>query len=411
VEAIGQQAVAVTTRDEVIQVATISGHDPEIGELVGGAMADLGKDGVITIQDGQTMGLEVETQTGMRFERRGYLSRHFVTDPVTREAVLEDAYILMYGGTIEQSEELIPALERLAQAGERSLLVIADNVRNSPLAMLAANARRGHFRCVAIRAPGLGVTRIEMMEDLAAFVGGSVISDRAGKRLDRVTLQDFGRADRVVTNWDTTTILGGRGSKEDVETRVAQLRQDIEATYVKYEGKFDRDALQNRLGQLTSGVGIVSVGAPTRAERDERKLRVEDAAAATKAALEEGIVPGGGVALLNVIPALSGVVSDIPDEEVGITVLRLALEEPTRRLAENAGYNGRVVMEEIRRRQAESGDSMLGFDVLNGDYGNLVERGIIDPAKVTRTAVENAVSVATLILSTEALVADLPEEG
>jgi chaperonin GroEL len=409
IEAIRREAVEVKSEEEITQVATISGHDAEIGELIGGVMAQLGKDGVITIQDGQTMGFEVETVTGMRLDRRGYLSRHFITNPVTREAVIEDAYILMYDGTIKESEELVPAMERLAQAGKRNLVVVADNVDRAPMAMLAANKARGHFNCLAIRAPGLGIQRIEMMEDLATFVAGSLISEKTGKRLDRVTLQDFGRADKVITDDKTTIILGGHGSPADIRARVAQLRRDIEKTYVQYEGKFDRDALQNRLGQLISGVAIISVGAPTKAELEERKMRLEDAASATKAALEEGIVPGGGVALLNVIPALSGMVSEIPDEQVGISVLQRALEEPTRRLAENAGYNGRVVIEEIRRLQAETGDRLLGFDVLSGDYGNLVDRGIIDPAKVTRSAVENAVSVAILILSTEALVADLPE--
>jgi len=411
VQAIREEAVEVKSQEEITYVATIAGHDQGIGKLIGDVMGKLGKDGVVTIQDGQTLGYEVEIVTGIRYERRGYLSRHFITNPITREAVIEDAYILMYDGTIKNSEELVPAMERLARTGKRNLVVIADNVNREPLAMLAANKARGHFNCLAIRAPGLGIQRIEMMEDLIAFVGGSLISEKTGKRLDRVTLQDFGRADKVITDEDTTIIIGGHGSPEDVQARIAELRRRIEHTYIEYEAQYDREVLQNRLGQLTSGVAIVSVGASTKTELEERKLRLEDAANATKAALEEGIVPGGGVALLNAIPALDGVTSDISDEQVGIEVMRRALEEPTKRLAENAGYNGRMVVEEIRRRQTESGNKCLGFDVLTGEYVDLMERGIIDPAKVARSAVENAVSVATLILSTEALVAEWPEEA
>ena len=408
-QAIRDRAMEVETPEEVTHVATIAGHDPEIGELVARVMGELGKDGVVTIQDSQTLDYEVEIVNGIRYERRGYLSRHFITNSVSREAIVEDAYILLYDGTIKTNEELVPMLERLAEAGKRNLVVVADNIDTAPLAMLAANKARGHFNCLAIRAPGLGINRIEMMEDLATFVGGTLISEDTGKRLERVSLQDFGRADKVITGEETTVILGGHGTQEDIQARVLQLRQEIEKTFTEYESQFDREALRARLAQLTSGVATIKVGAPTKTELEEKKLRLQDAVFASKAALEEGIAPGGGLALLNVIPALDALTGGTPDEGVGIDVLRQALEEPTKRLAENSGYNGSVVVEEIRRRQAESGSKSLGFDVLTGEYVDLVERGIIDPAKVTRSAVENAVSVAIMLLSTEALVADLPE--
>ena len=408
-QAIRDRAMEVETPEEVTHVATIAGHDPEIGELVARVMGELGKDGVVTIQDSQTLDYEVEIVNGIRYERRGYLSRHFITNSVSREAIVEDAYILLYDGTIKTNEELVPMLERLAEAGKRNLVVVADNIDTAPLAMLAANKARGHFNCLAIRAPGLGINRIEMMEDLATFVGGTLISEDTGKRLVRVSLQDLGRADKVITGEETTVILGGHGTQEDIQARVLQLRREIEKTFTEYESQFDREALRARLAQLTSGVATIKVGAPTKTELEEKKLRLQDAVFASKAALEEGIAPGGGLALLNVIPALDALTGGTPDEGVGIDVLRQALEEPTKRLAENSGYNGSVVVEEIRRRQAESGSKSLGFDVLTGEYVDLVERGIIDPAKVTRSAVENAVSVAIMLLSTEALVADLPE--
>jgi len=323
--------------------------------------------------------------------------------------VIEDPYILMIDDTIKTGEDLVPAMERLAEAGKRNLVVLADNFEKEALSTLAANKVRGAFNCLALRAPGLGIRRIEMMEDLAVFTGGTLITEKAGKRLDRVTLQDFGRADKVVTDEDTTVIIGGYGSQEDVQRRVAQLKGEIEHTYVEYEAQYDRQALQERVGWLTSGVAIVKVGAATKTELEETKRLLEDAVSATRAALEEGIVPGGGVALLNALPALDELTSEIADERVGMDILRQALEEPMRRLVQNAGLNGAVVMEEVRRRQAESGKRDLGFDVLTEEYVDMLERGIIDPAKVTRSALENGVGVATMILSTEALVAELPE--
>jgi len=404
-----EQAVEVKTREEIAYVATISAHDPEIGELITEVREKIGKDGVATIQDSQTLDFEVKYVPGMRLDQRGLLSRHFITNPITREAVIDNPYILLTDEVLKTGQDLVPVLERLAEDGKRNLVVIADNIEGEALATLAANKVRGTFNCLAIRSPGLGIRRLEMMEDLAIFTGGTVISEKVGKRLDRVTLQDFGRADRVITDEDTTVIIGGHGSPEEIQTRVAQLRQEIEHTYVEYEAQYDRESLQERVGHLTSGVANISVGAATKTELEEKKHRVQDAVSATQAALEEGIVPGGGVALLNVIPALDGLTSDIPDEQVGIEILRRALEEPTKRLAENAGYNGAVVVEEIRRRQAESGNQHFGLDVMAEEYTDLMEGGIIDPAKVARCAVENGVGVATMILSTEALVVELPK--
>jgi chaperonin GroEL len=410
-KAIRQQAVEVKDQEEIRQVATISGHGPEIGDFVGEVMGKVGGDGTVTVQDGQRVGFEVEYVSGMRLERRGYLSRHFITNTVTREAIVEDAYILLTDTTVKTGEDLVPVLEKLAEAGKRNLVMFADNFGDPALATLAANKVRGAFNCLALRAPGLGIQRIQMMEDLAAFTGGSLVSERAGKRLDRVSLQDFGRADRVVTGEDTTLIMGGHGSEEDVQRRVAQLRREIEQTYVQYEAQFDREWLRKRIGWLTSSVAIIKVGAPTKTELEEQKRLLDDAVSATKAALEEGIVPGGGVALLNAIPALDGLTSEVPDEQVGIDILRWALEEPLRRIAENAGLNGSVVMKEVRRRQTELRSPHLGFDALTEEYVDMLERGIIDPAKVTRSSVENGIGVATMILSTEALVAEIRDSS
>jgi chaperonin GroEL len=408
-QAIREQAVEVKDEEEICQVAAISGHDPEIGRLIGETMSRVGKDGVITIQDGQRIGFEVEHVTGMRLDKRGYLSRHFVTNPLTREAVIEDAYIVMTDEVIKSGSDLVPVLEKLAEAGQRNVVFIADNFDKPALATLAANKRRGAFNCLAIRSPGLGIRRIAMMEDLAAYTGGALVSQKVGKTLQRVALQDFGRADKVVCSEDATIIMGGHGSEEDIQRRVAQLKREIEHTYVEYQAQFDRDALQERVGWLTSSVAMVKVGAATKTELAETKRLLEDAVSSAKAAMEEGIVPGGGVALLNAIPALDEVTTDIDDERAGISIMRRALEEPLRRVAENAGLNGAVIVAGVRRRQAETGNRNLGFDVLAEEYVDMIERGIIDPAKVTRASVANGVGVATMILSTEALMTDLPE--
>jgi chaperonin GroEL len=408
-KAIRELAVDVKDQEEIRHVATIAGHGREIGDLVGEVMGKVGPDGTVTVQDGQRVGFEVEYVSGMRLERRGYLSRHFITNTVTREAIVEDAYILLTDTTIKTGEDLVPVLEKLAEAGKRNLVMFADNFDDPALATLAANKVRGAFNCLALRAPGLGVQRIQMMEDLAVFTGGSLISERIGRRLDRVSLQDFGRADRVITSEDTTLIMGGHGSDEDVQRRIAQLRRDIEQTYVQYEAQFDREWLRKRIGWLTSSVAIIKVGSPTKTELQEQKRLLEDAVAATKAALEEGIVPGGGVTLINAIPALDGLTSDVPDEQVGIGILRRALEQPLRRIAENAGLNGSVVVEEVRRQQSESGNRHLGFNALTERYVDMLEEGIIDPAKVTRSSVQNGVGVATMILSTDALLAEVKD--
>ncbi|MEA3345226.1 MAG: chaperonin GroEL [Chloroflexota bacterium] len=407
-ESIREQAVKVGSKEEVEHAATIAGHDPEIGKLIAEVVGRVGKDGVVTIEDSPTLGFEVRYLNGMPLDRRGFLSRHFITDPTTREAVVETPYILMTDEKIQDPQDLVPTLERISEIGERNLVVIADDVEGKALTMLVANKARGTFKCLAIKAPGLGTRRREMLDDLALFTGGTVISQKVGKRLDRVTLQDLGRADKVVSDEESTVIIEGHGSQEDIQARVDQLKREIEHTYVEYESQYDREWLRKRVGGLTSGVAVVRVGAATETELEEKKLRVEDAVSATQAALEEGIVPGGGVILLNVIPALDEVTSDIPDERVGIDIMRRALEAPMRQLAENAGYSGSVVVEEVRRRQVEAGVRRIGFDILTGEYGDMVDRGIIDPAKVTRCAVENGVGVATMILSTEALVVEMP---
>jgi chaperonin GroEL len=406
VEEIKRMAKPVQSKDDIAHVAAISSADPEIGNLIAEVMDKVGKDGVITVEESKT-GLPFETEyvEGMQFDR-GYISPYFVTNPETMEAVLENPYILIHDKKISAAADIIPVLERLLQEGEtRSLLVIAEDVDGEALATLVLNKLRGIINAVAVKAPGFGERRKAMLQDIAILTGGQVISEELGRKLENVRISDLGRADKVVVTKDDTTIIGGRGDPKAIKGRIEQIKAEMEKTTSDY----DREKLQERLAKLAGGVAIIRVGAATEVELKEKKHRVEDALSATRAAVEEGIVPGGGVALLNAAKALDNLKAD-GDVQTGINIVRRALEEPLRRIAENAGEDGAVVVEMVRRLQKEKNNPNIGYNVLTGEYVDMVEAGIIDPAKVTRTALENAASVAAMILTTEALVTEVPEK-
>ncbi len=406
VEEIKQMAKPVQSKDDIAHVASIASADPEIGNLIAEVMDKVGKDGVITVEESKT-GLPFETEyvEGMQFDR-GYISPYFVTNPETMEAVLENPYILIHDKKISAAADIIPVLERVLQEGEtRSLLVIAEDVDGEALATLVLNKLRGIFNAVAVKAPGFGERRKAMLQDIAILTGGQVISEELGRKLENVRISDLGRADKVVVTKDDTTIIGGRGDPKAIKGRIEQIKAEMEKTTSDY----DREKLQERLAKLAGGVAIIRVGAATEVELKEKKHRVEDALSATRAAVEEGIVPGGGVALLNAARTLDNLKVD-GDVQTGINIVRRALEEPLRRIAENAGEDGAVVVEMVRRFQKERNNLNIGYNVLTGEYVDMVEAGIIDPAKVTRTALENAASVAAMILTTEALVTEVPEK-
>jgi chaperonin GroEL len=347
---------------------------------------------------------EVEYVEGMQFDR-GYISPYFITNADTAEAVLEDAYVLIYDKKISSAQDMVPLLEKMVQAGRRNLLVVAEDVDGEALATLVLNKLRGVFNVVGVKAPAFGDRRKEMLRDIAVLTGGEVITEEMGRQLETATLADLGQARKVVSNKDDTTIIEGMGSEVEIRGRVEQIRAQIETTTSDY----DREKLQERLAKLSGGVAIIRVGAATETELKEKKHRVEDALSATRAAVEEGIVPGGGVALINAISALDGIELTYPDEKTGLNILRTALEKPMKGIVSNAGMDGAVVIAEIRRRQAEANDTAIAYDVMGNRYVDMFEAGIIDPAKVTRSAVENASSIAAMILSTEALITDIPK--
>ena len=404
VKAIREMARPVDTREDVANVAAISAADMEIGNLIADVMDKVGKDGVITVEESKGLEFEVEYVEGMQFDR-GYISPYFITNADTAEAVLEDAYVLIYDKKISSAQDLVPLLEKMVQAGRRNLLVVAEDVDGEALATLVLNKLRGVFNVVAVKAPAFGDRRKEMLRDIAVLTGGEVITEEMGRQLETATLQDLGQARRVVSTKDDTTIIEGMGSEVEIRGRVEQIRAQIESTTSDY----DREKLQERLAKLSGGVAIIRVGAATEVELKEKKHRVEDALSATRAAVEEGIVAGGGVSLVNAIKALDDVQVEYADEKTGLNILRTALEKPMKGIVSNAGMDGAVVIAEIRRRQAETGDTAIAFDVMENRYVDMFEAGIIDPAKVTRSAVENATSIAAMILSTEALITDIPK--
>ena len=384
----------------ITQVGTISANnDKQIGGIIAEAMKKVGKDGVITVEESKTMETQLEVVEGMQFDR-GYLSPYFVTDPERMECVLEDARILIHEKKISSMKDLLPLLENIAKVG-KPLLVIAEEVEGEALATLVVNKLRGTLQCCAVKAPGFGDRRKAMLEDIAILTGGKAITEDLGIKLENVKLEDLGSAKKVTIDKDNTTIVEGGGKTSAIEGRVKQIRTQIEETTSDY----DKEKLQERLAKLVGGVAVIKVGAATETELKEKKARVEDAMHATSAAVEEGIVPGGGVALLRCIPALEKLkVED--DEEIGVNIVKRALEEPLRQIAQNAGVEGAIVVGRIR----ESKDEHFGYNAETGEYGDLVKMGVIDPAKVTRLALQNAASVSALMLTTEALVAEIKEE-
>jgi chaperonin GroEL len=398
VETIKQHAIPVTEREQTEYVATIAGNDPEIGKMIAEAMDKVGKDGVITIEESKGTQTTLEIVEGMQFDR-GYISPYFITDPERMEAVLEDALILIHEKKISSAQDLLPVLERVAQA-RRPLLIIAEDVDGDALATLVVNKLRGVLQVAAVKAPGFGERRKAMLEDIAILTGGRFISEDLGIKLENVTLDMLGQAKKVVIGKEETTIIEGAGSPEAVTGRINQIKRLIETT----ESSYDREKLQERLAKLSGGVAVIKVGAATETELKEKKHRFEDALSATRAAVEEGIVPGGGKIFLLVQAALNGV-GDNDDERTGVAILRRALEEPLRQIAENAGLEGSVIVEKVKALGAHE-----GLDARTGEFVDLVKSGIIDPAKVSRAALENAASIAGLVLTTEAMVAEKPEK-
>ncbi|MDQ3168360.1 MAG: chaperonin GroEL [Chloroflexota bacterium] len=403
VERIGQTSTEVKGKEDIAQVASISAADREIGDLIAEVMEKVGKDGVITVEESRGLEFETEFTEGMQIDR-GYNSQYFVTNTERMEAELDDAFILVTDKKISSIQDILPTLEKVA--GARSpLVIIAEDVDGEALATLVVNKMRGTLNVLAIKAPGFGDRRKEMLRDIAVLTGGQVISEEVGRRLDSVEIQDLGRARRVVATKDNTTFIDGAGEESAIKGRIEQIRSQIETT----TSDFDREKLQERLAKLAGGVAVIKVGAATETELKEKKHRVEDALSATRAAVEEGIVPGGGVTLINAISVLDGIEAH-GDIKTGVMILRRALEEPLRGIAGNAGLDGAVVIEMVRRAQQEQGNLNVGYDVMSEKYVDMLEAGIIDPAKVTRSAVENATSIAGMILTTEALISDKPEE-
>ena len=398
VESLTKQSKKVKSTDEISQVGCIaSNNDTEIGDMIAQAMDRVGKDGVITVEEGKTLSTEVEWVEGMQFDK-GFLSPHFITDPATMECVLENPYILIFEKKISTVKDMIGTLEQVAQSG-KPLLIIAEDIEGEALATLVVNRLRGSFACAAIKAPGFGDRRAAMMQDIAALVGANPIFEATGGTLEAVTLDDLGHAKKVIISKDETTIIEGSGDKNAIKGRIAQIKAEIDNT----KSDYDREKLQERLAKLAGGVAQINVGAATESEMKEKKARVEDALHATRAAVEEGIVPGGGTALLNAIDAVEKL--DLKgDERVGAMIIRRALEAPTRQIATNAGQDGSVIVQNVRANKSKS----YGYNAGTDTYEDLVKAGVIDPTKVTRTALQNAASVASLLLTTDALVSDMP---
>ena len=400
VEELKKLSKKVSDRTEIAQVATVSANwDKTIGEIIADAMDKVGKDGTITVEEAKSIETTLEVVEGMQFDK-GYLSPYFVTNAEAMEAILENAYILIYEKKISSLKDLLPLLEKVAKAG-RPLLIISEDVEGEALATLVVNKLRGTLQVCAVKAPGFGDRRKAMLEDIAVLSGGRLISEDLGIKLENIKLEDLGRAKRVTVDKENTTIVEGEGKKADIQGRVAQIRRQIDETTSDY----DREKLQERLAKLAGGVAVINVGAATETEMKEKKARVEDALHATRAAVEEGIVPGGGVALLRAQKALDNMKNLEGDEKVGVAIVRRAIEEPTRQLADNAGREGALVVEEVKKRKGNE-----GYDVANDEYTDLVKAGIVDPTKVTRSALQNAASIAGLLLTTEALVTEIPEK-
>jgi len=401
IEDLKKLSVPSAGRKEIAQVGTISANnDPEIGKLIADAMEKVGKDGVITVEEARGLETTLETVEGMQFDR-GYLSPYFITDPEKMEAVLEDAYILIHDKKISAMKDLLPILEKSAQTG-KPLLIIAEDVEGEALATLVVNKLRGTLKVAAVKAPGFGDRRKEMLVDVSKLTGGKVVSEEVGFKLENATLADLGRAKRIVVDKDNTTIVDGKGKEDDIKGRISEIKVAIDKTTSDY----DREKLQERLAKLAGGVAVINVGAATETEMKEKKARVEDALHATRAAVEEGIVPGGGVALVRCLESLNKLRGLSDDEKVGVEIVRRAIEEPIRIIAQNAGAEGSIIVARVK----ESKDKNFGYNAASGEFEDLVKAGLIDPTKVTRTALQNAASIAGLLLTTEAVVVEKKEE-
>ncbi len=401
VESIRTMSREIDSKEEIAHVGSVSAADPEIGDMIAEAMDKVGKDGVITVEESQTFGMELELVEGMRFDK-GYISPYFVTDPDRMEAVLEEPFVLVANQKISNVRDLLPVLENVMQSG-KPLVVIAEDVEGEALATLVVNKIRGTFKSVAIKAPGFGDRRKAMLQDIAILCGGQVISEELGIKLENVSVDMLGKARKIIVTKDETTIVEGAGSPDDVKGRITQIKNEIERT----DSDYDREKLQERLAKLAGGVAVIKVGAATEVELKEKKHRIEDAVQSTKAAVEEGVVPGGGVALLRTTDAVQKAADALEgDEKTGALIVRKALEEPLKQISVNAGYEGGVVIEKVRSLKAND-----GFNAANGEYGDMFKFGLPDPAKVTRSALQNAASIAALFLTTEAVVAEKPEKA
>jgi len=394
----------ISGKEEIEQVATISARDPEIGKLIAEVIGKVGKDGVVTVEESKTLGLTKEVVEGLQFDK-GYISPYMVTNPERMEAVLEEPYVLVTDKKISSINELLPLLEKLIQGGKKELVIIGEDVEGEALATLVVNKLRGVFNVLAVKAPGFGDRKKEMLQDIAVVTGAELISEELGRKLETIDLAVLGQAHRVVADKDNTTIVGGKGSKTDIDARIAQLRSQLEKT----DSDFDKEKLQERLGKLSGGVAVIKVGAATEVEQKEKQHRIEDAVSATKAAIEEGIVVGGGVALVKASQAVydfiqNKLTKDQLPEIVGAKIIMEGLKAPLMQIAENAGFDGAVILNTIISKKEEN----YGFNAATGKYEDLLKTGIIDPTKVTRTALQNAVSVASMLLITEAVVADIP---
>jgi len=400
VEELKKISKKVSDRTEIAQVATVSANwDKTIGEIIADAMDKVGKDGTITVEEAKSIETTLEVVEGMQFDK-GYLSPYFVTNAEAMEAVLENPYILIHEKKISSLKDMLPLLEKVAKAG-RPLLIIAEDVEGEALATLVVNKLRGTLQVCAVKAPGFGDRRKAMLEDIAVLTGGRCITEDLGIKLENVKLDELGKAKRVTIDKENTTIVEGEGKQSDIQGRVSQIRRQIEETTSDY----DREKLQERLAKLAGGVAVINVGAATETEMKEKKARVEDALHATRAAVEEGIVPGGGVAFIRAQKALDNIKGLEGDEKVGVQIVRRAIEEPTRQLADNAGQEGALIVQEVKARKGNE-----GYDVATGEYTDLVKAGIVDPTKVTRSALQNAASISGLLLTTEAIVTELPEK-
>jgi len=405
VEALRKMSQKIETKEEIASVATNSAADPEIGNLISDVMDKVGKDGVVTVEESKSMQFETEYVEGMQFDR-GYISAYFITDPEHMEAVIAEPYILVYEKKISAAQDIVPLLEKLVQIGKRELVIIAEDIDGEALATLVLNKLRGMLNVLAVKAPGFGDRRKAMLQDIAVLTGGQVISEETGRKLETTTIQDLGKAEKVVSDKDNTTIIGGKGDSAAIKGRIDQIRVEID----KSTSDYDKEKLQERLAKLSGGVAIIRVGAATETELKEKKHRVEDALSATRAAIEEGVVPGGEIVFINAVSAVDKVKMTGEDEAIGVAIVRKALEAPIRKLAENAGKDGAVIIENVRRMAKEKQNKHIGYNVITDEYVDMIKAGIIDPLKVVRGALENAASIAAMILTTECLITDVPEK-